>query len=447
MNGGEGALFRVDPMTGNRTVLSDFGDANQGPTGIDPFGVAVESTGQILVSEQDGGNGECHALFRIDPVTGNRTILSDFGEGSMGDNQCDDGANDVAVESTKKILILFDAVLSGGVGLLYRVDQNTGDRVFLSDFRNDMGFTVGQSPRGVAVESNGQILATGIDDEDPGPDALFRIDPVTGVTTILSNFGNGSQGAINGIGWEGLAVEGNGTILVAARTSLNEAGARGKLYRVNPMNGNRTLLSDFNDGNQGPTGKSPLGVAVVPPDTDGDGEFDNFDNCPDEANANQADADGDGVGDVCDNCPDDSNEDQADTDTDPGGLIADGVGDVCDNCPDDFNPTQADLDEDGSGDACDNTITCQGKTATIVGSAGKNTIYGTLGPDVIHGLGGDDTIHGVSGNDVICGGNGIDKLFGDSGNDKIDGGNGIDGCNGGSGIDMRTRCEINFNFP
>ncbi|MCI0530326.1 MAG: hypothetical protein L0Y56_23015, partial [Nitrospira sp.] len=283
MNGGEGALFRVDPMTGNRTVLSDFGDANQGPTGIDPFGVAVESTGQILVSEQDGGNGECHALFRIDPVTGNRTILSDFGEGSMGDNQCDDGANDVAVESTKKILILFDAVLSGGVGLLYRVDQNTGDRVFLSDFRNDMGFTVGQSPRGVAVESNGQILATGIDDEDPGPDALFRIDPVTGVTTILSNFGNGSQGAINGIGWEGLAVEGNGTILVAARTSLNEAGARGKLYRVNPMNGNRTLLSDFNDGNQGPNGESPFGVTVVPPDTDGDGEFDNFDNCPNDA--------------------------------------------------------------------------------------------------------------------------------------------------------------------
>lgn len=37
--GGQGALFRVDPTTGARTLLSDFGvGANQG---VDPLGVAV----------------------------------------------------------------------------------------------------------------------------------------------------------------------------------------------------------------------------------------------------------------------------------------------------------------------------------------------------------------------------------------------------------------------
>ncbi len=36
-----GALFRVDPSSGTRTLLSDFGNAGQGPTGIDPLGVAV----------------------------------------------------------------------------------------------------------------------------------------------------------------------------------------------------------------------------------------------------------------------------------------------------------------------------------------------------------------------------------------------------------------------
>lgn len=39
--GGSGALFQVDPTTGARTLLSDFGNADQGPGGRDPTGVSV----------------------------------------------------------------------------------------------------------------------------------------------------------------------------------------------------------------------------------------------------------------------------------------------------------------------------------------------------------------------------------------------------------------------
>ena len=85
-------------------------------------------------------------------------------------------------------------------------------------------------------------------------------------------------------------------------------------------------------------------------DGDSDGAGDVCDNCPTDANADQADGDGDGVGDVCDNCPTDANADQADGD-------GDGVGDVCDNCPADANADQADGDGDGVGDACDNCPT------------------------------------------------------------------------------------------
>ncbi len=81
-------------------------------------------------------------------------------------------------------------------------------------------------------------------------------------------------------------------------------------------------------------------------DSDGDGIYDQNDNCVSVYNPNQEDADGDGIGDSCDVC----------TDTD-----GDGYGDAgfpantcdLDNCPATFNPDQSDADSDGIGDSCD----------------------------------------------------------------------------------------------
>jgi len=93
--------------------------------------------------------------------------------------------------------------------------------------------------------------------------------------------------------------------------------------------------------------------------TDGDGIPDNEDNCPLDANANQADSDGDGVGDQCDNCSDMANPDQGDNDTDLIGDVCDpdddndGILDIADNCPLVGNTDQGDYDFDGLGNACD----------------------------------------------------------------------------------------------
>jgi|GEM_PF-1599261 len=92
-------------------------------------------------------------------------------------------------------------------------------------------------------------------------------------------------------------------------------------------------------------------VGVIPWDDDDGDEVPNFcDNCPDDANNDQADADADGVGDVCDNCPDDANDTQDNAD-------GDAHGDACDNCPDVFNNDQADGDGDTVGNVCDNCPT------------------------------------------------------------------------------------------
>lgn len=63
-------------------------------------------------------------------------------------------------------------------------------------------------------------------------------------------------------------------------------------------------------------------------DTDGDGVWDEDDNCPTTPNPDQADLDSDGVGDVCDNCPTTPNPGQEDNN---GINDGDGIGDACEN--------------------------------------------------------------------------------------------------------------------
>ena len=80
--------------------------------------------------------------------------------------------------------------------------------------------------------------------------------------------------------------------------------------------------------------------------------------------------------------------------------------------------------------------TCNGKVATIVGTAGDDVLRGTKLPDVIAGLEGNDSITGASGNDTICGGPGNDVISAGNGHDFIDAGTGDDTLIGGFGNDF-----------
>jgi hypothetical protein len=113
-------------------------------------------------------------------------------------------------------------------------------------------------------------------------------------------------------------------------------------------------------------------VRIGPADLDGDGVSDDVDDCPADADPDQADLDGDLLGDVCDpdddgdsvldevdNCPADADPDQADLDQDGLGDVCDpdddgdSVLDEADDCPAEADPDQADLDGDLLGDVCD----------------------------------------------------------------------------------------------
>jgi sugar lactone lactonase YvrE len=248
-------LFQVDPDSGARTVVADFGAGN-------PTSVAAEQDGDVLVTDTaagtdpSGGTNEWGALFRLtpDPATGTltRTVLTDFGVGpSTGRNP-----RAVAVEADGRILVLNGNGGTAERALLVRVDQDTGARAVVSDFGSDAQGALGVEPRGVAVEADGRIVVIDAQAGTSGQGQLVRVDPRTGARTILSNFGSGANPGSNPTA---VAVEGSGQILVSDEGHPSTTPL-GLLFRVDPQTGVRTVLSDFNTGAN--TGSEPEGVAA-----------------------------------------------------------------------------------------------------------------------------------------------------------------------------------------
>jgi hypothetical protein len=259
-----GALFHVDPVSGARTLLSDFGNLGQGPLGGNPQAVAVEIPGTILVVDDDGPTGSPSALFRVDPVTGTRTLLSDFGNVAQGPTAL--SLKYMAVEAAGTILVIDDDAGTDARGGLFRVDPVTGIRTLLSDFGNAAQGPLGRDPLGVVAEATGTILVV---DEDTGTNdrgVLFHVDPVSGARTLLSDFGDPAQGPLGSDPMD-VAVEAAGTILVIDRFGGTIVPTIGSsplpaLFRVDPVSGARTLLSDFGNAGQGPLGADSQHIAV-----------------------------------------------------------------------------------------------------------------------------------------------------------------------------------------
>ena len=107
-----------------------------------------------------------------------------------------------------------------------------------------------------------------------------------------------------------LSTDGAGNWVALWYSDENLGGAIGIDYDILVA---RFALPDCNDN----------GVGDGQDIADGTSQDCNADGVPDEC---QTDTDGDGVPDDCDNCPDDANPDQADGD-------GDGLGDVCDPAP------------------------------------------------------------------------------------------------------------------
>ncbi len=248
----EDAVFRVDPATGNRTILSDD-DTGTGATFDNPNGVAVEANGSVvvtdygidavvrvdaptgdrtIVSDDDHGLGPTFfrplgievdargslfvadniipGVFRVDPASGDRTV---FSGGEVGEGPEISEPYDIAIEADGDLLVTDEFQ-----GTLVRADGATGDRSIVSD-----AFF---APRGVALDAQGQALVVDRDGQ------VYRVDPATGAVTVVSDETTGTGPLFAEPSW--IAVEKSGQILV---TDLDN------LYRVDPVTGDRLILS------------------------------------------------------------------------------------------------------------------------------------------------------------------------------------------------------------
>ncbi len=390
---GSGALYRLDAASGARTLVSNFGNAAQGPLGLDPFNMAQEAGGTFLVIDGTAGTGGRGALFRVDRVSGNRTLVSDFGNAAKGPLGLD--PSDLALEATGTLLVIDFNAGTGNAGALFRVDAATGNRTLVSDFGNGVQGMLGSDPFGLALEAAGTVLVI---DFSAGTDfrgALFRVDRVSGNRNLVSLLASGNQGPLGESPFD-LAVEAAGTVLIADRS----AGAthNGALFRVDAASGFRGLVSDFASAAQGPLGRTPFGLTLEAAGT--------VLVIDDEAGTNNAGA-----------------LFRVDRLTGRRTLVSD-FG----------NAAQGALGVHPSSVAVI-LPNCEGRVPTVVGDNGNNVLIGSQDDDVILGRGGDDLVEGRGGNDLICGGDGNDVLRGGSEHDGVEGGAGADTVEGGPGDD------------
>lgn len=267
-------IYSVDPRTGNRTLASDF---TKGAIHGDVFDAAVDASGRVIANLAPS-SGAPTSIVRVNTATDTRVVVSDLANPAQGDtfDCCVAYFTDLALERSGAIVVGLTWFSPVGpavdVGDIYRVDPITGDRSLLSDFSNPAQGVADVVPStGIAVESCGKILVNSraSSSAPAARDLLLRIDPVTGHRAVLSNFDNAKQGPL---AWRlsGIAMENSraGGIIVGAGNPANRAAEPTRLFRVDPRTGQRVLLSDSSDPQQGPPFKWIFEVAVVPENAD-----------------------------------------------------------------------------------------------------------------------------------------------------------------------------------
>lgn len=239
------AMVRIDAITGDRTILSGCPEpldpcpvplVGMGPVFSSPQGIGLEATGTFVVVDQGLG-----AVIRVDPAAGDRTMVSDASTGSRPVLTRPEAIGVVAVTG---MLVVVDTSLDAVV----QIDPTTGDRVIVSGCADvsDPCPTplVGSgpafiNPKDIAVEAAGTVVVV-----DASLEAAVRIDLLTGDRTVVSGCPEGPDLCpVSPIG-NGSAFSSPEVIAVDAAGMLVVIDALlGTVMRVDPVTGDRTIVA------------------------------------------------------------------------------------------------------------------------------------------------------------------------------------------------------------
>jgi DNA-binding beta-propeller fold protein YncE len=235
----DGAIIRVDPLTGRQSLVSSGGEF------FDPAGIAIGPDGQLYVADNRAPDND-GAVLRVDPHTGAQTVVTERSD-DLGFNELDLPFG-IAVERDGKLVVTnrFSPGLiplpCSALGNVVRVDPVTGLQQEIGN-AGDIAW-----PLGVAVAADGGIVVA---NECPSHGGLIRLDPLGGNQTELTP--NGPQDVL--VTPERIAFDPAGA-LVVSDFSLGPDGDGG-IVRVDPQTGNQTLVR------AGELFNHPLGIATV----------------------------------------------------------------------------------------------------------------------------------------------------------------------------------------
>ncbi len=214
-------LYEYDPDTGVVTELADLATAD----GIGPL--AIEENGDVIIAADTSGLPP--SLYRYDESAGTVAEFTDvdISEGGL--------LRGLAIERDGSILVAVDHAPYH----IRRVDPVSGVSAMIPLPVTNLL----DQPHGLAIEPDGQIIVA-----NENTDEAIRVDPVTGAQSVVT-----SDPAI--IDPFDVAIEQDGSILLS--DDPNEAN--GAVYRINPTSGLTTLLGP-------PTlllGGDPFGVGII----------------------------------------------------------------------------------------------------------------------------------------------------------------------------------------
>lgn len=262
--GNSGGVIHVDPTTGARTTVSEnSAPAGDFPEFVDPYGLALESDGDIVVIGFWSGPGGniFPAVVRVDPNTGARTKVSKNVD--PGPDYSD--PRGIAVEDSGDLLVT-DPDTPGGsaAGRVLRVDPLAGDTTLLSGNTAPGGGNDLIDPWGVSTDANDQVIVADTNAFGAGfvlPGGIIGVDPITGTRTAISE-NNAPVGAPNFENPGGLPIQISGDIEVTDfGPSLAGGTGPGSLISVDPAaGGGRTLISDNSNPSNNPDFEEPLDV-------------------------------------------------------------------------------------------------------------------------------------------------------------------------------------------